>query len=795
MTTPFRGAQRESLNAVMSSAIVEEHDGVVLTDRELCIVQVNAPGLALLGFETESDVVGRGIAEFVAEDSLPRAVAALTRIRHSATGGSVILGTRRHDGSVMRTECGVSTVRDEQGVFAGYLVIFHGLTEIEPTTGEYRVVTPQLPHARTAGGHASIAVTDAERRLSLIGSSANEGIFEIDLADRVLTATPRFVELLRLHESGAAPPHTLDDLLARAHPEDWPRIEREVEVAIVSALPFDAVCRLLAGREYRWFRIRFCFLHDSGKATHFIAFMADVTDQQRQSQLLEHATRLARIGAWQYVRETGQMDISSEFFTIFEVDRSEIPTNIGQFRKGGEFDPGRYPVLDRFLTAESRARFDQSRRLAVETGEGFDLELEAVTARGRAIWVRCLGILDKVDGRLVRAFGAIQDVTSQHQMQEQLSQALKMESIGHLTSGIAHDFNNLLTVIRGHLELALAEVPKHSQLADDLAEVDKAARSASALTQQLLVYSRKDRTPPVAHAIPSLFTQFESTLRGLIGPGVSLHLDAPHDLWPVRMDASQMEQLLMNLSGNARDAMSGNGALIITARNISLDEYDRTRGVLSPGDYVELLFRDSGPGMPPSVAARAFDPLFTTKQEGRGTGLGLSICQSIATNAHGSIDIASTSSQGTILRVRVPRMQIVIGEASAPHQFRGTETLLVCDDEPSLRALISAGLRAYGYQVLEARDPAEALTIAEQHVGTIHMLVTDVLLPQMSGKGLAASFLAIRPGVPVLYMSGLPAESIARSGERFPATPFLAKPFSPSTLARRVREMLDGATV
>ena len=399
-------------------------------------------------------------------------------------------------------------------------------------------------------------------------------------------------------------------------------------------------------------------------------------------------------------------------------------------------------------------------------------------------------------GRITAVMGILADITARKQLEEQFRHAQKMEAVGRLAGGIAHDFNNILTVITGYGQMIADRTHDDPQLEGEIAEILQAGEHAAALTSQLLVFSRRH---VVSHEVIDLNTvvvKIERMLRRIIGEDIELVTAPQPELGHVRADAAQIEQVIVNLAVNARDAMPGGGRLVIETANVELDEaYVRRHLSMQKGRYVMLAVSDTGKGMPPEVRARLFEPFFTTKDRGKGTGLGLSTVYGIVKQSGGEIWVYSELGKGTSFKTYLPRVdeasqQEVHASAAIP-TTGGKETVLLAEDEPGVRALARDVLRQYGYVVLEAMDAADALRICRDHPGGIDLLLTDVVMPVMSGRELAERASEIRPGVKVLYMSGYTDNIIGHHGITAAASQFLQKPFTPKVLAGKVREVLD----
>jgi PAS domain S-box-containing protein len=386
------------------------------------------------------------------------------------------------------------------------------------------------------------------------------------------------------------------------------------------------------------------------------------------------------------------------------------------------------------------------------------------------------------------------------QTEAQLRQSQKMEAVGRLAGGVAHDFNNLLTVIRGYSELLLARLAPDDSIRKDMIEVKKAADRASGLTRQLLAFSRRQFIAPKVIDLNALIANMDGMLRRLLGEDiVELCTELNPHAGSIRADAGQIEQVIMNLAVNARDAMPKGGRLTIETRNVTVGKPTRqTPAGVKPGSYVLLAVRDTGHGMDEETQSHLFEPFFTTKEKGKGTGLGLSTVYGIVKQTGGSIVVESRKDQGATFKIYFPLIdQGAAGSAGTPdaEPVYGRETILLVEDEPAVRGLVHETLRLHGYTVLEARHGIEALMTGAKHQGPIHLLLTDVVMPQMSGPEVAEKIQIVRPGIKVLYMSGYPDHPVFEQGGISRDASFLPKPFTPNVLAKKVRDVLDGVKV
>ena len=399
------------------------------------------------------------------------------------------------------------------------------------------------------------------------------------------------------------------------------------------------------------------------------------------------------------------------------------------------------------------------------------------------------------NGQLVRVWGTQRDVTEQRHLEEQFRQSQKMEAVGQLAGGIAHDFNNLLTAILGNTQLLLRELPPGDSMRDDVEEIRKASERAASLTRQLLAYSRRQMLQPEVLDLNVVMAEMDKMLRRLIGEHIDLVAVFAPDLGRVRADPNQIEQVIVNLAVNARDAMPDGGKLTIGTANVDLDESFAQAHLGSvPGSYAMLAVTDTGVGMDAAVRAHLFEPFFTTKEVGKGTGLGLATVYGIVKQSGGYISVYSEPGHGSSFKIYLPRIATPAEPPAAALKggpAPGSETVLVVEDEPAVLTLSRRALEAQGYVVLAASDADAALRVVERHGGMIHLLLTDVVMPGLSGHELADRLTAQRPGIRVLYMSGYPGDAVVQHGTLPSGSAFLQKPFSPDGLARKVRDVLD----
>ena len=429
-------------------------------------------------------------------------------------------------------------------------------------------------------------------------------------------------------------------------------------------------------------------------------------------------------------------------------------------------------------------------------GEPFQAEFRIRRKDGREVWLSDTGVVVQGSEQHPVMEGIMVDITERKLLETQLQQSRKMEAVGRLAGGIAHDFNNLLTIITGYTDLALSRPGVPLELRIDIERVESAAGRAAALVRQLLAFSRKQVLQPKTLDLNAIVVNMDSLLRRLIDDNIEMVTRVQHDLGKVKADPAQIEQVIMNLVVNARDAMPDGGRLVLETTNLDLDAaYASEHVSVKPGHYVMLAVSDTGIGMDEQTLAHIFEPFYTTKEGGRGTGLGLSTVYGIVKQSGGYIWVYSEPGKGSTFKLYLPRVAEGLEEsAPQPAQLedkRGTETILLVEDEEAVRDLIVTILSHRGYAVVVARHPEHAEEIATKFPREIHLLLTDVVMPGTSGRELAARIGARRPGIRVLYMSGYTENVITSGGMLEKGLAFLQKPFSPAVLSQKVREVLS----
>ncbi len=506
---------------------------------------------------------------------------------------------------------------------------------------------------------------------------------------------------------------------------------------------------------------------------------------------------LARIWTVNRAKNLLELEASAGLYTHIDGEHSRVP--IGEFQIGS-IDAQKRPYLSNTVASEpwlGDAGLAPHEKMVAFAGhpllvDGELVGLMALFARhplSEATFAGLSAVADAI------AVGIQRKLVEQSRaaLEVQFRQSQKMEAIGILAGGVAHDFNNLLTVILSYTEMMLDELPPQDPLRADVAEIHLAGERAGGLTRQLLAFSRQQVIDPRVLSLNAILVEMNKFVRRLVREDVELVTLLAPELGACRSDEGQIQQVIMNLVVNARDAMPDGGKLTLETGNVTLDEeYARTHLGVKPGSYVMLAVSDTGIGMDKATQARIFEPFFTTKETGKGTGLGLSTVFGIVEQSSGSVWVYSEPGVGTTFKIYLPRVDqaVTAAVAKAPStNRRGTETILVAEDEDQIRLVAKGVLERNGYRVLEARNAGEALLICERHGDMIHLLITDVVMPQMNGRALAERLTSVRPEMKVLFMSGYTDGALV--GQLAAGSAFLQKPLTPTTLLRKVRELLD----
>ncbi len=639
----------------------------------------------------------------------------------------------------------------------------------------------------TATVQAEAALRDSEDRFHAFMDTATAGAWMRDEHGRFVYVNRAWEQTIGVPRDQALG-RTVFELLpaeiaAQAHADDL-RL-------LATGEGFDLVIQLPSPPgPGRWFHITNFLLADAAGARFTGGLAVEITAQKHLEEGLRRAEEDLRL----------LIDGVEDYGIQLLDPRGHVTTwNHGARRLLGYTDA---EILGRshdcFYTPEDIAAGKPTAELATALARGrVELEEWRVRKSGAKFWAHVI-LTPLVDptGRHLGFAKITRDLTEPRKLEEQLRQAQKLDAIGSLAGGVAHDFNNLLSVILSYSQILADELAPGDPMRADLEEIQAAGQRAADLTRQLLAFGRKQILQPRSMNLNEIVAGTERMLRRLVGENIELTFLPAPDLGTVKVDQSQIEQVVVNLVVNARDAMHSGGKVTIETANAELDQTyaDQHIGVV-PGPYVVLAVSDTGIGMDEPTRSRMFEPFFTTKERGKGTGLGLSTVFGIVRQSGGHIWVYSEPGSGTTLKIYLPRTDEVAtrpGDARvlAPPR-RGTETILLVEDDERVRAVVRNILQRCGYHVLEAQSGGDALLLCEQHAATIHLMVTDVVMPRMSGRQLAERLKPLRPAMKVLYMSGYTENSIVHHGVLDSGVAFLQKPITPETLSRKVREVLD----
>ena len=581
-------------------------------------------------------------------------------------------------------------------------------------------------------------------------------------------------------------------VLKQLHPDDRERVLAEVFQSRDTGKPLSSEYRLLARDGHIvWVRDEAIVMRDeAGRPCFMQGLLLDISEQKRKEEMLQKS--------------------ESKFRTIFErvavgialvsIDGQLVETNpaLREMLRYGE-EELRNRVFNEFIHPEDAAiDVDLDQELIAGKRDHYQIEKRFIRKDGGVVWCQ-LNVSFIRGGQQERPFTIcmVEDITERKRLETQFFQSQKMETIGRLAGGIAHDFNNLLTVIKGYTQLSLNHIQEGDPCRENIEEIKSAAERAAELTNQLLTFSRRQILDMKVLDLNTIVRGLEKMTGRIIGEDIEMFTVLDDHLGRVKTDPGQLEQVILNLVVNARDAMPAGGKLAIETANVVLDDtYARTHIGVTPGSYVMLSVSDTGCGISPEIKELIFEPFFTTKEEGKGTGLGLSTIYGIVKQSGGSIWVYSEPGRGTTFKIYLPRVEEETGappvQDDTDHLPMGKETVLLVEDDPSLRALAARVLRYQGYKVLEATNGHEAIGIARENVQEIiHLLLTDVVMPHMGGRELVKRMKTLHSEIRVLFISGYTEHAITYHAGLKPGTPFLQKPFSPTALAKKVREVLD----
>ena len=659
------------------------------------------------------------------------------------------------------------------------------LDKYDPVTGAATLIGGLLDISEFKAVES--ALRKSEERFELAVSGTNDGLWDWNLLTNELYYSPRWKSMLGYepHELG----NDYETWTSLLHPEDAEVAQAKLQNFLESqSTNFDLEYRMRTKHgEYRTIQSKGNLSRDTnGLPTRLVGTHRDLTERntaelalRRSEEFLRRAQVIAHVGNWTLNLETQEFDCSEEAARIFELQ-------------------GRTCSLDEWL---QRVHPDDLQRIrlayaAMLAGENFDLEYRLVFD-GRMKWVSSKATLE-MDGtfRTPHLVGVTQDISARTKLEEQLRQSQKMDAFGQLAGGVAHDFNNLLTVINGFASLLLDEIPPGEMRREYVEQIQQAGERAAALTRQLLTLGRREFTEPRIIDLNAIASRSETMLKRLIGENIIVLTNYLQNLPSIKADPGQIDQVILNLAVNARDAMPNGGRMTIATSICLHNQLEAAPGLeeLPSGEYVQFLVSDTGIGMTEDVRARIFEPFFSTKGVGKGTGLGLSTVYGIVKQNNGAIAVESEPGAGATFRILFPielAQAPIVEKATQAPIAGGSETILLAEDEDLVRKIVITTLESQGYKVIAAKSGEEALELANQHEGPLHMLITDMVMPGITGTQLAERMKDVYADLRVLYMSGYTEDKVVRLGLFSAPEDFIQKPFTPAQLNHSVHQLLQ----
>jgi two-component system, cell cycle sensor histidine kinase and response regulator CckA len=753
-------------------------DGIVTVDSAFRIVGWNAAATRILGFD-EADVMVRPLSILMPEDRIEAARALLDPMASTTTGEPqrgrpLEVEGRRKDGSLVPLEISLSGW-EVSG--ARYL------------TAIIRDITRRRQAER--------ALRESEALHRTVFTTMAEGVIALDVGGHVVASNPAAAAILGI-PTVAMPGFRFEDPDLQLTTEDGRPLflgERaEPLVRLAAGVRWQDITISLMRPDGRrvWLRVNAePIIDETGAMTGTIASFTDTSERRARIEALRRASErlaasqaIARVGSWEMDVASGKATWSDEMYRLHGVEP-------------GEFEPVG-PEIERFFSPDTREAAVGAIRRAAQDGESSEVDVEILTAAGRRTVCHLITQVVAIEGKPVKVIGTLQDVTERRDLEARLRQAQKMEAVGQLAGGIAHDFNNLLTAIRGYGELALQELPADNPASADVSEMLRAADRAASMTRQLLAFSRRQVLEPQVLDPAAIVDGLAPMLRRLLGEHIELMTLRPTDVGRVRVDPGQLEQVIVNLAVNSRDAMPGGGRLKVSMSNVMLDATAAARPPeVAPGPFVRIQVTDTGTGMDAETQARIFEPFFTTKRPGEGTGMGLATVFGIVRQSGGRIACESRKGRGTTFTIELPRVDAPAAAAGAVSPdggpVGGREMILLVEDEPAVRRVGARMLRSLGYRVVEADGAAEALALDGSTLDLVDLLVTDVVMPGTNGATLSDLITRDRPHIPTLFVSGYAPTAVIEPRLAEPNSAFLEKPFTAEALAGSVRRLLDGA--
>ena len=651
---------------------------------------------------------------------------------------------------------------------------------------------------------AIVDVLGIARDITDLNDARRENLALVETSPDLIARFGRDARYLRVNNAVAAtmgiPAHkfvgrpiaeAFSEKLAPRVPVDLLALHHAVLRVVATGAVVEMEVRLPLRVEERTFDVLLTPEHNqSGSVVSVLLVGRDISEAKRAEETLRESERRFR-----QVTES----IDEVFWLTDTTKRQMIYLSPAYERIWGRTCASVFAAPESWMDAIHPEDQDRVRTaaLTLQTAGAYDMEYRIVRPDGAVRWIhdRAFPIQDE-EGKVHRIAGVAEDTTVRRQLEDQVRQTQKMEAVGRLAGGVARDFSNLLTAIMGYAHIMRMRLPPNDRMLQDIQEILKASTRAAILTRQLLTFSREEMRQPRVLDLGAIVKEMRESLRPLVGEKVTIVVRSRPDLGGVKADPGQIEQIVLNLVLNARDAMPDGGRVTIETDNIDLGESLAGAHVgIEPGGYVLLAVSDTGIGMDEQTKARIFEPFFTTKPPEKGTGLGLSTVYGIVQQSGGNIQVHSDPASGTTFKIYLPRVAgrtetVPVAESLDPAP-RGTETILIVEDQDNVAAVVRGALQLCGYRVLEARHGAEALQVWQEHGATINLIVTDVVMPVMNGPEFVRRARSTHPRIKVLYISGYTEHGFSALDLLHPNDGFLQKPFVPTALARKVREVLD----
>ena len=765
--------RRVEFAAAQLSSIVESSDDAMIGKNLRGIVMSWNSGAEKLFGYSSSEILGQSIMRIIPDERQLEEVEIVDHIRRGESVRNLNTECLRKDGTIVSISVTVSPIKNAAGQVVGVSKVARDITERELAEEQSKASLKEIGDLKAAlDEHAIVAITNAQGKITYV----NEKFCAISKyrRDELLGQDHRIIN------SGH-------------HPRD---LMRELWTTIANGNVWHGELKNKAkDGSFYWVNTTIVpFLDERGKPRQYVAIRNDITERRQaeealraSEQLLAESQRVAHVGSWAIELPVYRLTWSEEAYRIWGVARETF-----------------VPSFEAFLSLihpDDVSGMEAWNRACVAGENPADIELRAVLSDGTSRILSCQGVLVRdEEERPVRITGTIRDITERKRAQEekakleaQFHQAQKMESVGRLAGGVAHDFNNLLTVINGYSEMVLEELKERDSLRLKVTQILKAGERATGLTRQLLAFSRKQVLERRKLDINRVMEDMRAMLGRVVGEDIQVHfaLNAADAI--IHADIHKLEQVVMNLVVNARDAMPGVGKLLIETSNVERDEsFAHSHPGARVGRYAMLAVSDTGAGMDDETKSRIFEPFFTTKEAGQGTGLGLAMVHGVVAQSGGYIEVYSEKGRGTTFKVYLPALSeggVDAERPVAPPARGGKETLLVVEDQAEVREYTVSVLQRYGYRVISAENGDNALLFCGGE--RIDLVLTDVVMPKMSGRELADRLKARQPGTKVLFMSGYTGNAIEHHGMLVEGTPFIQKPFNAEELGAKVRAALD----